>query len=93
MAPAERIRNIDGVLILQRKDGALILLAPADYVIWTKRLEDKVNSFENSISRMTDISGKELWITGKFDKTARANFESNGWKVKENVNAILLKRD
>jgi hypothetical protein len=91
VAPAERIRNIDGVLILERKDGVLVLLAPADFVVWTKKLADKVNSFENSISKMTDISGKELWITGTCDKMARANFESKGWKVKANANAILLK--
>jgi len=92
VAPTERIRNIDGVLILQRKDGILVILAPADYIFWTKKLEDKVHSFENNISKMTDISGKELWITGKFDKTARAKFESKGWMVKENANAILLKK-
>jgi len=91
VAPAKRIRNIDGVLILERKDGVLVLLAPADFVVWTKKLADKVNAFENSISKMTDISGKELWITGKFDKMARVNFESKGWKVKANANAILLK--
>ena len=92
IAPIERIRNIDGVLILQRKDGILVLLAPADYVFWTKKLEGRVISFENKISRMTDISGKELWITGKFDKVAQVNFESKGWKVKENANAVLLKK-
>ena len=41
---------------------------------------------------MTDISAKELWITGKFDKMARKNFESNGWKVTENANDILLEK-
>lgn len=91
VAPIERVRNIDGVLISQRKDGRLVLVAPADYVFWTKNLEAKVKSFENTISKMTDISGKELWIAGKFDKVARVNFEKNGWKVKEYADAILLK--
>jgi hypothetical protein len=73
VTPIERIRNIDGVVILQRKDGILVLLAPADYVFWTKKLEERVNSFEYKIGKMTEVSGKELWITGKFDKMARAN--------------------
>ena len=92
VAPADRIRNIDGVIVLQRKDGTLVLLAPADYVFWTKKLEERVKSFENQISKMTDISGKELWITGQLDTSARAKFESDGWKVTENANDILLKK-
>ena len=92
VAPADRIRNIDGIVILQRKDGLLVLLAPADYVFWTKKLAERVNSFENKISKMTDISGKELWITGNLDTSARAKFESKGWKVTENANDILLKK-
>lgn len=91
VAPAESIRNIDGVLTLQLKNGAMVLLAPVDYVVWTKRLADKVDSFEKTISQMTDVSGKELWITGKFDKAARASFESKGWKVKDSAGTLLFK--
>jgi len=93
VAPTEYIRNINGVLMLQQKDGTLVLLAPTDFVFWTKRLEEKVNAFETTINKMNGVSGKELWITGKFDQTARTHFEGKGWKLKENANAILLKKD
>lgn len=93
IAPIERIRSINGVLILQLKNGHLVLLAPVDFVVLTKRLEDKVKAFENTISKMINISGKEVWITGKFDTEPRSLFESNGWKVKDNANSILLKKD
>ena len=69
------------------------MLAPADYVVWTKWLENKVNTFESAISKMAGISSKELWITGNLDKTARSHFESKGWKIKENANSILLKKN
>jgi hypothetical protein len=42
---------------------------------------------------MAGVSGKEFWITGKFDPTVRRNFETKGWQLKENANAMLLKRD
>lgn len=90
VAPAERILNIDGVVVLQTKAGALALLAPADYVFWTQKLEDKIKSFDSSMKTMTAVSARELWITGKMDKTARKNFESYGWKVTENANDILI---
>ncbi|MCP4343683.1 MAG: hypothetical protein GY799_33615 [Desulfobulbaceae bacterium] len=92
VAPVTRILNIDGVLIVQTKNGALALLAPADYVAWTKKLEAKIKSFESSAEKKGAVSAKELWITGKMDKTARVNFESHGWKVTENANDILIKK-
>jgi hypothetical protein len=92
VAAVARILNIDGVLTVLTKNGTVALLAPADYVFWTKKLDDKIKSFAGGIEKMDAISSKELWVTGKLDKTARANFESNGWKVKENANDVLIKK-
>jgi len=91
VSPADRFRNIDGVLALQLKNGVLVVFAPADFVFWTKRLENKVNTLESALNKMAGISGKEFWITGKFGPTARKNFESKGWMLKEDANAIFLK--
>ena len=92
VAPVAAIRNIDGVLVVLTKAGSLALLAPADYVFWTKKLADKVESFESSTKKIAVGSTKELWITGKMEKAARANFESHGWKVTENADDILIKK-
>jgi len=92
VAPIARILNIDGVLSAQLKNGKLVLLVPVDYVFWTQPLANKVKSFEANIAKMEGISGKELWISGKFDNSARTNFEASGWQVKEDANTILLKR-
>ena len=91
VTPVTRILNVDGVLIVQTKSGAIALLAPVDYVSWTKKLENKIKSFESSAEKIGAVSAKELWITGKMDKTARVNFENHGWKVNENANDILIK--
>lgn len=48
-------------------------------------------SFENAIKDNASESNKELWISWMIDKTARAHFESKGWKITENANDILLK--
>ena len=92
VSPVERISNIDGVLCLQLKNGGLVLLAPVDYVYWSKRLSDKVKSFESKIAGMKDIKEKQVWVSGKFDPKARAGFESAGWQVKEEATTILLKK-
>lgn len=92
VVPVARILNTDGVLTIQTKSGVLVLLAPVDYVLWTKKLDDEVKSLDNGIQKMGSASSKELWVTGKLEKTARTNFESNGWKVKENANDVLIKK-
>lgn len=91
LGAATGIRNINGVLNLQGKDAALVLLAPVDFVFWTKELGDKLNAFESRIKGMAGISGKQVWIPGKMDKTARKHFETKGWKVTESANDILFK--
>jgi hypothetical protein len=90
VGPAERIQKVNGVLHLKRKDGKLVLLAPVDYVFWTKKLEDKLNAFERGVKTMPGATGKELWITGRMEKSARAQFEKRGWIVKENAENNLL---
>ena len=93
ISPAATIANIDGVLCLQLKNGGLVLLAPADYVFWTKTLADKLKSFESKIAGMKVIKEKQIWVSGKFDPKARAGFEAAGWQVKDGANTILLKNN
>ena len=90
--PIENIQLIEGSPFLYTEDGRLVLLVDVDLVFWTKGLADKVNKFESSIKKLSNISGKEVWITGTFDKTARKAFKTRGWQVQENANAILLKK-
>ena len=85
VSPAAQIQNINGMLHLRRKDGVLAFLAPVDFVFWTKEIDRKLNTIENSIKKMGGASGKELWITGEIEKTARDMFEAMGWKVIENA--------
>ena len=92
ISPAERISNIDGVLCLQLKNGGLVLLAPVDYVFWSKKLSDKLKSFESKIAGMKDIKEKQVWVSGKFDPKARAGFEAAGWQVKEDATSVLFKK-
>jgi len=92
VAPVAHIQNVDGVIVASTKAGSLALFAPADYVFWTKKLEDKIKSFESSATKLGGVSVKELWLTGKMDTTARANFERYGWKVTEDAGKILIKK-
>jgi hypothetical protein len=92
VAPAIRIQNISGALSLQRKDGVLVFLGPIDQISWTKEVERRLKQIDNGIKKIPGVSGKEMWITGKFDEAARKQFEAKGWKVEENANDRLIKK-
>ena len=85
--PVKAIRYIRGILHLVIEEGTVVLLAPVDYVFWTKGFADKLNEFEAA----TNAAHRELWVTGKFDKMARNQLEATGWKITENANSTLMK--
>jgi hypothetical protein len=39
-----------------------------------------------------DITGKEIWITGKVDAQARKALEKKGWKIEDNVQETFHKK-
>ncbi len=91
VAPAARILNINGEAILQGKDGALIWLAPLDYVFLTEGVDYEQKVLDGAIRTMPGVTGKELWINGRIDPAASKFFLANGWKVTPNAGDILIK--
>jgi hypothetical protein len=92
VAPAIRIRNINGNLRLQKKDGTFIILQPLDYIYWTKDVQRAMKAADSDLKKLPEVSGKEMWIPGKFDPKVREMLTATGWKVKENATDILLKK-
>jgi hypothetical protein len=92
VAPAIRIRNIDGNLRLQKKDGTFILLQPVDYIFWTKDVQRALETADSDLKEVPEVSGKEMWISGKFDKKVREMLTTTDWKIQENANDILFKK-
>lgn len=83
--------NVGGTVGLKRKGATLVLLAPIDYIFWTKGVEDKLVALNHAIDKTGGFTGKELWITGRIDPEALTHFETEGWAVKENAKGLLLK--
>jgi hypothetical protein len=83
VAPIERIIAAQGVPLLQRKDGVIVVLVPLDYVAWTHKLWLRENKGSGTLNQMPGFSGREVWINGAFDPVARKAMEIEGWKVKE----------
>ena len=85
------VLNVGGTVGLLGKGGKLVLLAPVDYVSWTEGVAEKLMILDRNVAKRGDLSGKELWITGKIDAEARTHLEAAGWKVQEDAQDALLK--
>jgi len=83
VAQIERIVAVQGVPLLKRKDGVIVVLTPLDHVAWTHKLWLRESKGSASLNQLLGFSGKIVWITGTFDPVARKALESQGWKVKE----------
>jgi hypothetical protein len=93
VAPAERIIGVQGVPLLQRKDGVIVVLVPLDYVAWTQKLWLKESKGSETLKKLPGFIGQEVWITGSFDPVARKALEIQGWKAKDNfANKFLTQK-
>lgn len=90
VAPVVQIVAIDGTLHMQTKDGVMVLISPIDYLFWTEKIKEKVDRLDQKMNSMSGINGKELWISGMVDTDAKSMFTKSNWKVKEEVNTIVI---
>jgi len=67
------------------------LLVPVDFVFRTAEVEAKVNRLDAALQKTGGAPGKELWLTGRVDDSAREMLAASGWKVVENADEQLRK--
>ncbi|CAB1082926.1 hypothetical protein D1AOALGA4SA_10517 [Olavius algarvensis Delta 1 endosymbiont] len=90
VAPVDRVVAVQGVPLLQRKDGVIVLLAPLDHVFWTHHVWLTLKKGSEILNQLPGFSGKEVWISGAIDPIARKALEMEGWKVKEDFASTFL---
>ncbi len=90
VAPVERIIAVQGIPLLQRNDGAIVVLTPLDHVAWTHKLWLRGSKGSATLNQLPGFSGKKVWITGTFDPMARKALELQGWKVKQDFTKKYL---
>jgi hypothetical protein len=92
VTPVQSIDSAAGTSYLRKKDGAAILLLPLDYIYPTVDVSAKLAKIDRALTK-DGITGKELWITGRVDESARALFKDSGWEVVENAYERLMKKN
>jgi len=85
------IIDAGGTPLLLTKSGKVVGAFPLDYIAWTASLARKEAEISQAIQNIPNLTGKELWITGKVDAEARKGLEKRGWKIEDNIQAKFLK--
>jgi hypothetical protein len=63
--------------------GAIVVVAPVDYVSWTEKAAGFARREDLAASR------RDLWLTGKMSPRARTEFERLGWRVHEGTRTAI----
>jgi hypothetical protein len=66
-----------GPVVGKTVGGAIVVVAPVDYVVWSAKAADFARRPEFA------ASSRDLWLTGKMSPRARGEFEKLGWRVHE----------
>jgi hypothetical protein len=85
--PLAQLKPVGRLLYAVDKKGRPVVTLPADYVLWSQRLD-------KALARISKDSGNkpgELWITGDFSPAAGEKLKAAGWKVTPKATAKLLK--
>ena len=80
---------VRGINIAVTKTGKAVLVAPLDYLVWTKLIAYVIAEIDETAGAIPGLTGKELWLTGTLTPLARRQFQTAGWKVFENSEKML----
>jgi len=89
ISPLKRLIPIARLARAEKKDGTIVLVLPADYIIWSEKVADLTNSLMER-TKSSKGTGLEVWVSGDLSPLARNKFEGMGWKVHTKVRSKLL---
>ena len=87
--PVQRIVLLGKAPVLQRSDGIIIGIFPADHLAWSDDVGKRYAAIMKDISNVQGVTGGELWFEGTVSASARALLESHNWVVIENAGNLL----
>jgi hypothetical protein len=71
------------------KSGAVMLIVPVDYLVWTRNTADVVAALDAQIAALTGVTAKHIWVD-KPSSRSRKELVSRGWNIHENSEEELF---
>jgi len=72
-------------VVAQTKEGAMILAATSDHVLWTKNLDGLMQHKNQVIEKLGLEGSRQLWLTGNVSEQAQKGLYELGWGVRPNL--------
>ena len=91
VTPLESFISLGGLFAASRtKNGALVVVLPLDYLVWTEPMAQLLTGANQLMSELSGIKEKQVWLTGTLSPRARKEIESRGWQVRDRAEAQLF---
>jgi len=87
--PVKKFITIGDISVAKTKDNKIVFNVPFDYMSWTKGLANVARLLTQEVALMKDVTGREIWVTGRFSPLAKKALEKMGWDIFENVGTSL----
>jgi len=80
--------TLGGVPMLRTTNGVVAIL-PIDFLPWTKKLAQMVNSANKDKRAFPGSAPIEVWITGRASRKTASNLKKSSWRLVENAGPRL----
>lgn len=87
--PVKEFISIYEISVAKTNDNKIVFNVPLDFMAWTKGLEAVASRITQEVARMKDVTGREIWVTGRFSPLAKESLEKMGWSVFEGSEQLI----
>ena len=87
--PVKKFITIGDISVAKTKDNKIVFNVPLDYMSWTKGLATVARIITQEVALMDDVTGREIWVAGRFSPLAKKSLEKMGWAIFENSDKLI----
>ncbi len=87
--PVKKFITIGDISVAKTKDNKIVFNVPLDYMSWTKGLASIARIITQEVALMKNVTGREIWVAGRFSPIARKSLEKMGWTVFEDSEKLI----
>lgn len=88
IAPIKEFTPMAQLLSAVVMDGSMVILLPADYILWTEKFSGVARSM-SARARLATGGTPALWVLGRVSPRTRAELHRRGWKVRAEAGPLL----
>jgi len=89
-APITDVTVLAGWTIAKSANGTSLIPFPMDHGVWTRRAEQFVKYMAENYRPPGSMGKFEIWLTGTVSPRAKAELQSRGFKVVEDVDQRIV---